>query len=209
MGGTATVGRMQRNLSHPVLILAAGLSRRMGFPKVLLAQNGQPVLRKMVDELRQAGWGQVAVGISELDLSETIAASAPGVEIILNPEPERGMISTLRLGLDWAGEEAAGILAWPVDHPLVKRETLRRILQASSRGNVIIPVYDGRKGHPTWWGRCAWNALRSDLADGGARQILPSLKDQIIQMEVSDASVRINVNTPEEAGRHNLGRVSE
>lgn len=212
---------MPGSQSHPALILAAGRSRRMGFPKALLASDGRPLLGRMVEDLLQGGWGPLAVALSEPGLTEFVAATLPGVAVLINPEPDRGMISTLRLGLDWAGDRAAGLLAWPVDHPLVSRKTLQRIRDSAREDTppypplnrmgegeekVIIPTFNGRRGHPTWWGVCAWSALRSTQADGGAREILPLLAGMIALVPVEDDAVRMNVNTPADAGRFGLAR---
>ncbi|MDP8240975.1 MAG: nucleotidyltransferase family protein [Candidatus Hatepunaea meridiana] len=190
----------------PALILSGGLSKRMGFPKLLLARNGVPVVKTMIGRLRNCGWQPVGIVISDLTLKSFIESHLPDVSIIVNPAPERGMISSLRLGLDWAGDDMKGLLALPIDHPLIAEETLSTLYSYVSSERVIIPTFNGRRGHPTWWGRAAWDRLKSSDADNGAREILKDGTVIIKEIPVNDSAVLLNVNTPEVAAEFNLTR---
>jgi len=189
----------KRKASLPVAILAGGRSERMGFPKLLLSLRGKPVVEQMVAYLRGAGWVEVAVVISEVWLEKFLRQRLPDVSVIINSTPEEGMISSLRLGIDWAGRRSDGLLGWPVDHPLVEPFTLELMRERASAELVLVPTYNDQRGHPTWWGRSSWVTLSSPEADSGAREVLymPSVK--VEEVPVRDAGVIINVNTPAEA----------
>ncbi len=197
---------MDANASFPALILAAGASRRMGFPKLLLAHDGVPVLREINRRLHRSGWGGTGVIISDEGLESFVRDWLPDAALLFNPRPERGMISSIRLGLEWAGDEAAGLLTFPVDYPLVGCETLQSIRSAAAADRVVIPVYQNRRGHPTWWGRSCWEFLYSDIADHGAREALRLPGINVIEETVSDDGVLHNINTQEDAVRFNLER---
>ena len=114
------------------------------------------------------------------------------------------MISSLRLALNRVEPGEGGILAWAVDHPLVKQSTLSRISRCASDKNIVIPVYRGRRGHPTWWGRTAFELLRSPAADNGAKHVLPELADSVIEIAVEDEYVLADIDTPAEAEQFGL-----
>jgi molybdenum cofactor cytidylyltransferase len=180
----------------------------MGFPKLLLESGGQPAVRMMIQRLRSSGWGRVALVISEPSLLGFARRHIPEVTGILNPHPGRGMISSLRLGLDWAGSAAMGLLAWPVDHPLVSTATLAALRRSPAPDAVCIPVHSGRRGHPTWWGREIWPLLRSSRADHGAREILRDPGVKVLELAVDDPGVLWNINTTADATEHDLRMVT-
>lgn len=192
------------NNRFPAVLLAGGLSTRMGFPKLLLKQDGRLCASRIIEDLREAGWGRTAVVVSTGDLMEFVKLQLPSAEAIFNPEPARGMISSLRLALDWAEGGAEGLLALPVDHPLVTRETLRKLRSQAAPEWAAVPEYRGQRGHPTWWGRAAWRALRSAEADEGANQVLRRYDIQIRLLPVDDPRILVNINAPEDMERYHL-----
>ncbi len=189
-----------------VVILAGGKSTRIGFPKLMLARQGVPLITRMITDLTRAGWGAVSVVISESELEEFVKSIEADADILFNPAPERGMIGSLRLGLDWAGNNVDGILAWPVDHPLVNAATLETVRSLAQSDRIVIPTYQNRRGHPTWWGRSSWDALKSPVADMGAREVLRSGRLMIEEIVVDDESVLRNINTVDEAKSLGLER---
>jgi molybdenum cofactor cytidylyltransferase len=189
----------------PALIMAAGKSRRMGFPKALMKKDGLPVIVKMVSDLRECGWQPVGIAVSDRDVEKALREFVPDVDHLFNPDPDRGMISTLRIGFEWAGDNAAGLLSWPVDTPMVGRDTLRKIREAADGENVIIPVFQGRRGHPVWWGKASWEALISPEADLGANRAFGRLIGLINEIPVPDEGVLIDLDTPQDAKKYGFG----
>lgn len=194
---------------YPAALLAGGLSTRMGFPKLLLAQDGRLCAERMVADLFATGWEQVAVVVSDWSLIAFVEQNLAPAEIIVNAEPARGMISSLRLALDWAEEDAAGLLALPIDHPLVAGETLAALRREADADWIIVPQFQGRRGHPTWWGRASWEALRSSEADEGANKVLRLSSIQVRELPVDDFGVTTNINTLADAERYQLHIYSE
>ncbi|NQT35445.1 nucleotidyltransferase family protein [bacterium] len=192
---------------YPAVILSGGKSQRMGSPKLLLAQEGELLVERMLGKLKATGWDPVGVVVSDQVLADFVKKRMPGLETIFNRAPEHGMISSIRLGLDWAGDDAEGLLTLPVDHPLITSETLSSIKAAVTRDCVVVPVYNGRRGHPTWWGRSCWNALYSETADAGAMMVLRQSRScgmNVVELEVEDAFVLVNINTVEDMNKYQL-----
>ncbi|MFH0765990.1 MAG: NTP transferase domain-containing protein [Calditrichota bacterium] len=189
----------------PVTVLAGGLSQRMGFPKLKLAENQVPIINSMGERLISSGWTDLAIIISDLQLKEFVKEFLPKAFIIVNHCPSDGMISSLRLGIAWAGEfEYSGVLAWPVDCPLVTETTLHYLRQAASSDNVVIPVYESQRGHPTWWGKSSWAALKSPSADVGVKSIIHDGLVNVQEVMVNDPNILININTLEQARFYHL-----
>ncbi len=189
---------------YPAVILSGGKSQRMGSPKLLLAQEGELLVEKMMTKLKATGWEPVGVVVSDQVLADFVKKRMPELETIFNSAPERGMISSIRLGLDWAGDDADGLLTLPVDHPLITLETLSSIRTAATTDCVVVPVYNSRRGHPTWWGRSCWNALYSETADAGAMMVLRQRDVKMVELEVDDPFVLVNINTVEDMNKYQL-----
>ena len=117
------------------------------------------------------------------------AADALGAAVIINPEPARGMASSVAVGFgaleqlvgaagegrgvasSFAGVDAAWL--WPVDHPHVTADTLRRLISALMNHDAARPVYEGRGGHPPLIARSLFARLAQCAdVDGGARSVL-------------------------------------
>jgi len=190
----------------PAVILAGGQSQRLGFPKLMLAINQVPVIKTMGEKLLSAGWTDISVVVSEPQLEAFIRKFLPLADIIANHHPSPGPISSLRLGLAWAETNSAcGVLAWPMDCPLVLEATLQSLRQTASPDQIVIPVYESRRGHPTWWGKASWSILKSPVADEGANVIIRQRLAQIQEQSVDDAAILVNINTPEQARNYGLG----
>ena len=189
------------------VILAAGEGRRLGgVAKALLPYRGASYLAAITATARAAGLVDAVVVVGA-PFGDAIAAHARelGLRVQVNPEPARGMASSVALGfaaLDPGTAEAAWL--WPVDHPAVTAATLRRLLAASGgaapagasdRVEVVRPCYRARGGHPPLVARSLWPALAGcgALADG-ARGVLRGARSCVV--EVDDPGVVRDADTP-------------
>lgn len=191
----------------------------MGFPKSLLAVDGKLIMERMIEDLYRAGWGRVGIVLSSVWLSELFHKLLTNVAVIINRYPEAGMISSIRLALAWVsvGQPflavhdryvVEGLLTLPVDHPLISLTTLEAIRTTAAHDRIVIPTFNNRRGHPTWWGRDYRELLNSSVADGGAYGILHSSGVNVVELPVEDEGVLININTPADAAEHGLGRTA-
>jgi len=112
------------------------------------------------------------------------------------------MLSSVWRGLDAAEELGAdAVLLHPVDHPLVARPTIDRVLDALRAGAVIaVPTWDGRRGHPGGFGRAAFGELRSAPADRGARAVLAADTARVVLVP-GDPGCVAGIDTPADYAR--------
>lgn len=180
------------------VILAAGASARMGSPKPLLLHRGKTFLRLILDSHQKASLRcYVVLGYhgneiqTHVDLSDAV--------VIVNPEPERGPLSSLQAALPHLADSSALILH-PVDHPLVKAGTLLSLSDAHRRfpQSIIIPTCAQHKGHPVLFPARLYDALQKAPLAEGARAVVHEHADAVVLLPVEDRGVVLDVDTPQD-----------
>ncbi|HEU0124606.1 MAG TPA: nucleotidyltransferase family protein [Bryobacteraceae bacterium] len=174
------------------VILAAGLSRRMGFPKALLRWDGETYLDRLI-RLFGLACADVTVVLrpgGEERLGE--CARLRECRVVFNPDAERGQLSSLQTGLA-AVPEAGAVLFSPVDYAHVQEETVR-LAAAGGEEMIVQPSYRGEHGHPVWVRRAVADALLAVPADGAARDVVRRYRRRFI--EVDDAGVVMDADDP-------------
>ena len=191
-------------------VLSAGRSRRMGSPKALLsAGTGQTFLERIAEVLRQAGLRRVLVVVAPDSGPIRVVAERANIAWIENPDPSLGPISSIRTALDVVEPEGFGaLLFWPVDTPCVAPETVRAVAAAYRPDGppIVIPVHEGRRGHPVIHGSAVWPELRSPEADEGARAVVRRDPARVCEVPVDDEGVLLDIDTTREYRRLRLGR---
>jgi molybdenum cofactor cytidylyltransferase len=194
-------------MTLPGIVLAAGASTRMGRPKAFLPMTrGGTVLGRVLGTLADAGVSPIFVVLRE-PIAVSSAWSDPRadlVQVVINPEPDRGQLSSLLCGIEAAGAAVPGVVMTLVDVPLVRPATVAALLAAWDRDNAALvrPVHNGRHGHPVIFGRALLDALaRADLTHG-AKPVVRSFARHAVNVPVDDAGVLIDFDTPDEYERH-------
>ncbi len=182
------------------VVPAAGQSRRMGLPKASLDAGGATFLERVCAALREGGCRQVwvVVGAPE-EPAATTALAAGWTRLLTNPDPGEGPITSIRVALHDTGPEVEGIVLLPVDHPLVRPATVRRVLDAAEEPGVDVAVaaYRGRRGHPAYFARTCFADLLDPALEGGARTVVHRHLERARVVETDDPGVVTDIDTPE------------
>ena len=189
----------------PIAILpAAGASARMGRPKLLLPFGGSTVLGATVDALRRGGIGEMLVVVAPDDAALAAAAAALGAAVARNPDPERGMLSSIWAGLAALGGAAAvaergdWLAVCPGDLPRLAPATVAALLRAAAAGEalLVLPRRGAARGHPLLiHPRLAREIPDLDPAIG-LRQLRWRHRERTVELEVDDPGVVADVDTP-------------
>lgn len=184
------------------VILAAGESKRMGSPKPFLKWGDSTFIETIVERLKEAGIGGiVAVVRPEAEEQAGSLLKPEGVTVVVNADADRlGPISSIRAALSVINEESWGILVCPVDHPAVERSTYAALLQEArdNPGQMIVPVCQGRRGHPTLFPAEVFDDLHNLPAGKGADAVLDEQSHRLVEMDVSDTGILRDLNTPDD-----------
>ena len=179
------------------VVPAAGLSRRMGSEKVLLPFGRSTMLETVLARLGEAGVSRTVV-ILRPDLpAAQDAARVAGAEVVVNPHPENEMLVSILLGVERIAATVDAVFVWPADHPAVARDTLRRLAAAASREIAVLPVYEGRRGHPALVGADLLEGIAGIPPNEGLRWLWRDRADAVRELAVDDPGVVENLDDPE------------
>jgi molybdenum cofactor cytidylyltransferase len=182
------------------VVLAAGASTRMGQPKALLrTPDGRRYVDAIADSARSGGCGQVVVVLGPPH-GESIRAALPApAASAWNANPERGMLSSVQAGLTalWADVEAA--LIWPVDIPFVEPATVAALVVHS--GTIVVPVHNGRGGHPLRLARAHFAEVMTLDPARGLKALLDAHAADVTRLLTADGAVLVDVDTPDDYAR--------
>ncbi|MGE0405231.1 MAG: NTP transferase domain-containing protein [Candidatus Korobacteraceae bacterium] len=189
--------------SFCAVILAAGESSRMGSDKALLPWQGSTFLGSAIQALGPFSDYVIVVAGKNAAQLEPVVDSL-GAFMVVNPEPEKGQFSSLRVGLSEVlnrGRDTAIITL--VDRPAPRAETLRRMCDAyfpaAARGKwILIPQYGEQHGHPIFVGPGLLTKLIGAPETATAREVIHQYEDAIEYFPVDDPLVVANINTPEQ-----------
>jgi molybdenum cofactor cytidylyltransferase len=181
------------------LILAAGKSERMGCPKSFLEYRGGTFLSVLYGTLKASPLMAVRV-VFGCRADEFVArAGLPPEEVVLNPNYETGMLSSVQAGLgSLENLSPDAVMLFPVDQPAVSVKLIERMIQAfrESGKAVVLPVHDGRRGHPVLFGRSVFAELMCAPHEVGARAVVRAEPARVLELEAGDESVLLDVDTP-------------
>jgi molybdenum cofactor cytidylyltransferase len=186
------------------IILAAGESTRMGRPKALLPDpEGRPFVARLVRTFVAAGLEEIVIvtGALHSTIAEAMRVDAPPrlPVCVRNPDPSRGQLSSLWVGMDAVVRPAVeGILVTPVDIPMIRERTIRQVVEtwAAARPPIVRPAVGERHGHPVLFDRALFEGLRHAPLAEGARAVLRAHADRLVNVAVDDEGCLADVDTP-------------
>lgn len=165
------------------LVLAAGEGKRFGGPKAPFELNGERLVDRSVRILREAGASHIYAVLGAW------LGEVENAEVIVNPDWETGMASSLRAGLSHLESQTHHdrVVITLVDLPGLSSEAISRV--ASDEQSISVATYDGTRGHPVAFNREHWNEVAATaIGDSGARDFLKNHVTEISTVEVGDVA---------------------
>jgi len=190
------------------LILAAGASRRMGQPKMLLPWGDETVLTHVISVFQKAGVDDVLVvtGGAKDEVENLIARL--NVRMTHNPEyATEEMLSSIQCGIRTFNltppplsceERGAAMLIGLGDQPQVQERSVRMVCDAfrESKSNLVVPSYRMRRGHPWLVAQSLWDELLKMRAPQSPRDLLNAHADQIHYVDIDEPTILADLDTP-------------
>ncbi|MFP6701132.1 MAG: nucleotidyltransferase family protein [Planctomycetaceae bacterium] len=188
-----------------VIVPAAGHSRRMGCPKLLLPLGDRPVIARLVEAFAGSSVLGVLVVVRADDDELAGVAESSGAIVVRPAEPPADMKASVALGLEemrrrWPGDDVDGWMLVPGDHPVLDSVLIERVITAwsSTRPPVLVPTSGGRRGHPTVFARRVADELSSIPSGAGLNHLVAGYGDQVEEVELGRSEVLLDLDTPEQ-----------
>lgn len=182
------------------LILAAGESSRMGTDKATLDYRGRTFLEHILATLHDAGLSRVVVVLGHNAEAIQRGVNLAGAEVVVNLNYRLGQTSSLQAGLEQVSREKAdGVVLCLVDHPAVSSQVVGQLIEAHQklRSPVVIPTYQGRRGHPVLIARPLFADLLVLRPDEGANLVVRKFRDATHFVEVNDPGILMDIDDPQ------------
>jgi nicotine blue oxidoreductase len=172
------------------VVPAAGAARRFGGAKLLADVNGEPLLQHTLRALLDGGVSRVVLVVAPgHGLDAVPLAHDERVCLSINPDPDRGMFSSILTGLA-AVERAEAVLVLPADMPFVRAETVASFITAYSReGRTMAAAYRGKRGHPLIMPPDVWRRIAAQPVDTNLKAALVEADRTPVEVDVDDPGV--------------------
>ena len=182
------------------LILAAGESSRIGFPKALLPLGEDTFLTHILRTLRSADLpnARIVLGAHESQIRPFLDNHR--VEVHINPDPSRGQIYSIQLAAGNLDSAVAGCLIWPVDHPLVTAGLLEDLvaLFENTAAPLAMPRCGGQAGHPAIFGRSLIAELLAEPPGANPKGIVARHRAEAVWLPTTERGTIEDVDTPDD-----------
>jgi molybdenum cofactor cytidylyltransferase len=181
------------------VILAAGMSSRMGETKQLLRLGGQTLLEHVLENVRAVVSEAVLVlGHAAEAVRKGIATG--NVKVVVNHAYRKGMGSSLRAGISVLPAEIDAALIVLADQPFVRPATLTSLMDRyrNSSAQIVIPMYRGFRGNPVLLDRSVFPEVMELSGDIGCRAIFGNHLEGIVKLPVDDPGILIDVDSKED-----------
>jgi len=181
------------------VILSGGASRRMGSPKALLPFQGRPFLEHLLDvtALPEIGVRRVVLGADAEPIAKAVRLKPE--EIVINADWEKGQLSSIQAALRSLPPGTEGMVLCLIDHPLISVELVRELIELfhASKKAIVLPVYEGRRGHPVIFSAALYEELLHAPLETGARAVVWAHPGEVAEVRTNEEGCVLNLNDPE------------
>ncbi len=197
--------KMWRDTQIGAVVLAAGMSRRMGQPKQVLPWGKTTVIGKVVSVLETAEVAQIIVVTGRAHESVEEILRNTTAQCVYNPFHETSeMLTSLKIGISRLNQPVQAMLVVLGDQPQIEESTVRGLIEEyrQGKGKLIVPSFQMRRGHPWLVDRKYWQEiLQMDEERESMRDFLRNHSQDITYYVVNTPSVLADLDTPEDYQR--------
>ena len=180
------------------VILAAGDSKRMGYPKALLPLGEEIFLTRILRVLREVGFTRprLILGRDAALISARITDYA--TDIIVNPNPDKGQLSSIQLGISGLTDNIEAVMLWPVDQPAVSVELTCRLTELfiTNDCRIAVPFRNGKRGHPAIFHRTLIHEFMDAPMEKGAKGIISRYESETCFLTTDESAAFTDIDTP-------------
>lgn len=185
------------------VILSGGASSRMGSPKALLPYQGRPFLEHLlaITIHPEISVRRVVLGAEAESIAKAIPLKAN--EMIINSQWEKGQLSSIQAAVRKLPAGTEGMLLLLIDHPLISSALVGELVAQfyKSKKPIVLPVYEGRRGHPVIFSASLYPELLRAPLETGARAVVWAHAEEVEEVPTNEEGCVLNLNDPETLNR--------
>jgi len=185
------------------MILAAGESKRMGKPKLLLPFGEKTIIETVIDSVIQSKLDDVLVvlGAHREKIEKKIKDFS--IKIVVNPNFKNDMLSSVQCGFRALPEDVEASLVILGDQPEISSALINKIVEAykKSKKGIVLPVYRKNRGHPVLIDMKYQGEIEDLNPDLGLRNLVYKHAEDILEVEVTTPSILQDIDTIEDYNR--------
>jgi molybdenum cofactor cytidylyltransferase len=186
------------------IILAAGMSTRLGQTKQLLEIKGRCLIEWVMNASLASKLIEIilVLGHEQQKILDVIGKKAllPQVRVVVAPDYRQGMSQSLKAGLSAAGRKYPSVMFLLGDQPLVTSKEIDRLLEEfwKSDKDICVPVHNGKRGNPTIFGQNLYDELLGIQGDIGARNLVSAHLAGVHYVETKEPASFLDIDTAED-----------
>jgi len=188
------------------IILSGGASQRMGSPKALLPYQGRPFLEHLLDVTThpKIGARRVVLGAHAELIADAVRLAVN--EVVINEDWEQGQLSSIQAGIRSLPAGTDGVILCLIDHPLITAGLIDDLIgrfyaDRTAKPLIVLPIYQGKRGHPVLFSASVYDELLAAPMDQGARSVVWAHAGEIAEVITAEQGCVLNLNDPETVKR--------
>jgi molybdenum cofactor cytidylyltransferase len=171
----------------------------MGSPKALVPYQGRPFLEHLLEVTvhPKIGARRVILGAHAEPISRAVKLHPE--EIVINENWEQGQLSSIQAGIRSLPPGTDGLLLCLIDHPLISGALVADLIEQfySLKMKIVLPVYQGRRGHPVIFSSALYEELLNAPANDGARAVVWANAAEVAEVGTTEQGCVLNLNDPQ------------
>jgi molybdenum cofactor cytidylyltransferase len=182
------------------IILAAGESTRMGFPKMLLTFNETTMIEKVIANVTESKVNNILVVLGAYRNELVKQIGNLNVKCCYNENYKEGMLSSVQRGFRNLPSDFSSVLVFQGDQPLITPTSINKVIEAylTSGKGIIIPVFKGKRGHPILIGSKYRNEIDKLNPERGLKSLAEEFSYDVLEVDTNDSGILTDFDTYDE-----------
>lgn len=183
------------------ILLAAGRSKRMRQPKLLIPLMNKPLILHSLTPLLKSNLQHVilVLGTRHKEILQLLPASLK-LTVVVNQSCEEGMSSSMKSAIPYLYEQTEAIMIALADNPSLSETIINKLLEEADKTtkNIIAPQKQGKRGHPVIFKKKYFPSISQLKGDEGGKSIIEQNQEDLLLIEIDSNEIFTDIDTPED-----------